>query len=798
MPTPIDKNSFLSFLSTKPHVLWLILIAITLLFSFFLNPNLIIKTQSYNLGDVAQKDVKAPKDFFIEDTAATEENRKQAIESVITVYDHDTAMVPDLISRIFHSFKEMRTILLSDKNISEENELSSDIENMNPKSDQELKTIFEEIIGISCSDGAFSILKKENFSLEVSNLIIEILSKVLKNGVVTNKEILLKESEKGIILKAVGSNEEQILENLKRIYGLDQAKTMVRIIGQPLLKDINYNLKNLVVDFVQRLIQPNITLNKSETENRIKAAETEVKPVLYMIKKGEMLLREGERVTMPQLIKLKSLETQTEKKNIVTKSIGTALIIICFLIIIYFLFNPNLKKVDQNLNKNIFFISCILIVYLFIAKILAFLPESSAPGLKMSLSASSISYGIPLASAAMTICLFLGLEAALPFSLLLSVFTSIIFLNRFEIFIFFFLSCSMAAYWIQDCRERKVFVKAGLKISLLNLILVMAINIYLGDITSDRLLWDCVFAITGGILSGIMTSGITPIVEIIFNYTTDIKLLELANLDQPILRRLMLEAPGTYNHSVIVGTMAEAAAAEINANSLLARVCGYYHDIGKIKKPLYFIENQAPGKNKHDKLAPSMSALIITAHVKDGVEIAKKEKLGQPIIDTIRQHHGSSLLSYFFGKAKQMAGEEQTVTSEEYKYPGPKPQTRETGIVMLADVVEAASRTLENPTSSRIQGLVQNLINKIFIDGQLEECELTLKDLHSIAKSFNKILNGIYHHRIEYAESSSQGDEKKDKDIDEHSDRQQAEKPKDSNEKVREEDPGHIKRLGIS
>jgi rRNA maturation RNase YbeY len=234
----------------------------------------------------------------------------------------------------------------------------------------------------------------------------------------------------------------------------------------------------------------------------------------------------------------------------------------------------------------------------------------------------------------------------------------------------------------------------------------------------------------------------------IFDYTTDITLLELANLDRPILRRLMIEAPGTYHHSVIVGTLVEAAASEIGANPLLARVCGYYHDIGKVNKPLYFIENQK-GKNKHDKLAPSMSSLILIAHVKDGVEIARKNKLGSMIIDTIKQHHGTSLIKFFYEKAKQRKGED-SVNIDDFRYPGPKPQTREAGLVMLADAVEAASRTLENPTSSRIQGLVQNLINKIFSDGQLDACELTLKDLHNIAKSFNQILSGIYHHRIEY------------------------------------------------
>jgi putative nucleotidyltransferase with HDIG domain len=240
--------------------------------------------------------------------------------------------------------------------------------------------------------------------------------------------------------------------------------------------------------------------------------------------------------------------------------------------------------------------------------------------------------------------------------------------------------------------------------------------------------------------------------------------------------------------------MAEAAASAIGADPLLAKVCGYYHDIGKIKQPSYFIENQNNGKNKHDKLAPSMSSLILIAHIKNGVEIAKENKLGQVIIDTIQQHHGTSLISFFYEKAKQLKGED-AVNIDAFRYPGPKPQTREAGLVMLADVVEAASRTIDNPTPSRIQGHVQNMINNVFSDGQLDNCELTLRDLNNIAKSFNKILNGIYHHRIEYPDKlgTSNGKTKNG-----NFDRQQAKRTQDIPGQNPENGPGHLKRLGLS
>jgi putative nucleotidyltransferase with HDIG domain len=612
--------------------------------------------------------------------------------------------------------------------------------------------------------------------------------------VVTNKELLLRETDKGIILRDIRTKKEQVVNKLKHFYGLDQAKTMVGIVARPLLKNIKYTIRNMIVDFSQRLIQPNITLNRSETEERKKRADAEIKPVFHKIKAGEMLLREGERVTKVQLLKLKTYQDGMKNEQILASSIGSALIILCILMTTYILYIHQKSRTDLTNNKNLLFIASVLVTFFFIARISATWAESMAHLTPHPISASSISYGIPLAAGAMITCLFIGLELAIPVAMLIAIGTAIIFKNRFDIFIYFLISSSMAAYWMQNCRERKVFIKAGLKLGLMNVILVTVVNAYIGGSSIFKLLWDWAFAFMGGVGAGIVTAGIAPLVEIAFGYTTDIKLLELANLDQPILRRLMIEAPGTYHHSVVVGTMVEAAASEIGANSLLAKVCGYYHDIGKINKPLYFIENQTNGVNRHDKLAPSMSSLILISHIKDGVEVARKNKLGHDIINTIRQSHGTSLISFFYEKAKQLKGED-AINIDDFRYPGPKAQTREAGLVMLSDIVEAASRTLANPTPSKIQGLVQNLINKAFSDGQLDDCELTLKDLNKIAKSFYKILSGIHHHRIEYPEKPllSNGKEKNGS-----PDRQQAKQTQDISEKNSTKGQGHLKRLGQS
>ncbi len=801
MESKRKKKSSKKFFEYSEYFRWVVLSGITILFIVILYPSLVVTKHSYNFEDVADRDIKAPKNFFIEDMEATERSRKQAMEGVLTVYDYDTTLLKRLTQRVNQAFADIRVVIEAEKK--EQLETNSKTAEATPvKSAAEKPPVkslvwqkkreFEKKIGFSVSKGAYKILEKEEFSKSISNYIVQILSKIIENGVVSNKDILLREGDKGIVLRSISTKKERVVKSLKRFYGLDQSKTMVRIIGQPLLKDQNYNLRNLIVDFVQSLIQPNITLNKSGTQERKKTAVSEIMPILYKIKAGEMVIREGERVTELQLLKLKAIQAQTKKEKIFSSSIGAGMILVCLLVTIYMLYIQHQNKVDYDHHKNLLFIGSVFITFLFLAKISASLSESMAPIVNFPISVSSIYFGIPLASSSMIICIFMGLNIAVPFAIVISFCTAVIFQSRIEIFAYFFISNAMAAYWIQNCRERKVFIKAGVKIGLLNVVLSTAIGFYTAEYSGLILLWNWSFAFMGGIVAGIVTVGIIPLAEIAFDYTTDITLLELANLDKPILRRLMIEAPGTYHHSVIVGSMVEAAASEIGANPLLSKICGYYHDIGKIKKPLYFIENQTNGKNRHDKLEPSMSSLILQAHVKDGVEMARENKLGRIIIDTIRQSHGTSLISYFYEKAKQHKGKE-AINIDDYRYSGPKPQTREAGLLMLGDVVEAASKTLNNPTPARIQGLVQNLINKIFSDGQLDNCGFTLKDLHNIAKSFNKILNGIYHHRIEYSNSPANGKGK-----DGSPNRRQAKEIQDISEKNRADGPSRLKRLGLS
>jgi len=751
-----------SRLNAVNFIPWAILTGLIILYPLILYPSLVVTDDlNYQVGDVARRDIKSDSDFFLENIQATQAARKNAADQVLTVYDHDVKMASRTKGQVLSAFAAMREDLKAMADVPTGDEKAHTTEKsigaISPReipADQirKLKSDFESKIGIPVSDSQFQVLLKERFSPEIAGHITTLLAKILDNGVVTNKDILLKESEKGILLRTVGSDTESIVTQLKSFYGHDQAKTMVTVFGETLLKDVGSPVKSLVVDMTQRLIQPNITLNRRETEERRKQAAGAVEPTLYRIKAGEMLLREGERVTELQLRKLKAFQERSQKERLLGTSFGAAMMILCFLLTLYFPIVQHQRAFRRYLNRNLLFTSAMLVLFLFIAKVSAVLIDSMAKDYPVELSPITLYFGMPLAAASMAVCLFLGMEVAVPFAMVLSISVAVLLQNRLDLFIYFFLSSVLGAYWIRRCRERKVFIKAGFKLGLLNILLVTAIDVYAGTFSGAEVLWNWGFALQAGIVAGMITTGIAPLIELAFGFTTDITLLELANFEQPLLRRLMIEAPGTYHHSVIVGSLVEAAAADIGANPLLAKVCGYYHDIGKLKQPLYFIENQMDGKNRHDKLAPSMSSLILISHVKAGVDLAKKNKLGQAIIDTIQQHHGTSIITYFYEKAKQQKGED-AVKIDDFRYPGPKPQTREAGLVMLADIVEAASRTLHNPTPSRIQGLVQNLINKVFSDGQLDNCELTLRDLHSIAKSFNKILTGIHHHRVEYPES---------------------------------------------
>ena len=357
-------------------------------------------------------------------------------------------------------------------------------------------------------------------------------------------------------------------------------------------------------------------------------------------------------------------------------------------------------------------------------------------------------FGIPISVGAMLVMLLFDFHTAIVFSFIVSLLSGL-WLNNAIYPVYAFIGSLTAAFSVIRCKKRSAILRGGFYVGVVNAMTASFLLLFAGKFFTIGAASSVMFALSSGISVVAIVSVMLPLLEYMFKVTTDISLLELLDLDQPLMKNLMISAPGTYHHSVIVGNLVEAAAEAVGVNPLLARVSSYYHDIGKVKMPEYFVENQSGSLSKHDKLTPHMSSMIIGSHVKEGVELARQQKLPEPIIDIIEQHHGTGLMTYFYQKAKEQEGE-QKLSEDEYKYPGPKPQTRVAALVMMADAVEAASRVLNDPTPARITALVDRIINHIFLEGQLDECELTLKDISEIKSHFSYILTGIMHKRIDY------------------------------------------------
>lgn len=776
---------------------WLMAISLGIFVAFFLYPNTELSSMHYKLGDIALKNIKSPRDFLIEDEESTNQRIKEAEKDFIVVYDFDPNLSGEIQTRLTSSFTLMRDLYKEiDYKIKSENTAKTTKTNLASFSKQinANRKEFQKIL-TDINDEEFRVLERYRFNKRIEKYIGTLINVPLENEIVGNKELLHKEKGRGIIIRNIETKEEVKVKDISSIIGIKDAKKVMEANSNKIPGNIPDSLRNTVMAISQGLIEPNLTFNKNETARRKNIVRESVKPVFYQVKKGEIIVREGERIKNEHMIKLKVFQRAKRYGNLLFISFGIILLVVLLCYILYNFALKNFKGIQIS-NKDLLLLTITTGLFVLFAKLAILICEAVSNSFPL-IPFNSCLYVIPIASGAMLISILLNVRVALVFSLTISILAGMLFENRLEFFIYSFFGSIVAANGVILTKFRTALMKTGAIVGLTNVITILSINMIKGSLFTFTTVFDITFGFLGGLLVGFIVIGTTPLFETLFGYITDIKLLELANLDSPKMRELIVRAPGTYHHSIIVGTLAEAAAETINANPLLAKVSAYYHDIGKINKPLYFVENQIGGENKHEKLAPSMSSLILLSHVKDGVEIAKESKLGQPIIDIIQQHHGTSLINFFYQKAKDKENPElHPVDEKDYRYPGPKPQTKEAGLVLLADAVEAASKTIPDPSPSRIQGMVHRIINNIFVDGQLNECELTLKDLNEIAKSFNKILTGIFHQRIEYPEQAYKETEGKKKldDIDKKSTKQ------DKSKRIKDKKNGEndLKRLGMS
>lgn len=412
------------------------------------------------------------------------------------------------------------------------------------------------------------------------------------------------------------------------------------------------------------------------------------------------------------------------------------------------------KPAFQKDHKMLLLLGMLIATTLLFSRFFAYLNEALWRGLALP-GDSSFLFGIPIPFGAMLVALLFDFHTAIIFSFVISL---IIGIWVYEpLYLLYALIGSLTALFCAvNSKKRSSLIKGGIYVSAVNIISVVIIHLIKEDFLSPSAFSSVFFAATSGIIAAAIVLIILPLIEHIFGVATDISLVELLDLEHPLMHNLMINAPGTYHHSVIVASLAGAAAEAVGANPLLARVSAHYHDIGKIKMPEYFVENQTGIVSKHEKLTPHMSSMIITSHVKEGIELAKQYKLPSVVIDILRQHHGTSSVAYFYQKALEQATDLPPLP-EDYRYHGPKPQTRVAALVMMADAVEAASRSLIDPTPARISALVEKIINNIFLDGQIDECEVTLKDLSEIKRRFTHILTIIFHKRIAYPETTEKG-----------------------------------------
>jgi len=741
----LRDRAWLDRIKTPSYQKWFIGIGMAILLSLLLSPSLTLRLKEYKVGDIATKEIKSNQVLLVEDEKSTQEKRTEAERSVPSVYDYDPSVLSDAENRIRSTFAS----------------LSASFEKGERGTDQnaQRKKVWNSSLNLPLTQREWHVLEKAHFKPAVGETALNWVAPILKKGVVNDKELLESDAEKGIVIRNIQTREDRRPFPPLSFLDLKEARAKLRAQADLPSRDLGKELSGIALKIAENFLRPNLTFNKDQTQDRKTRAKEKVNPVYFQIKRGEVILRAGDRVREEHLLIIQALGRAQEKSHLLIMLVGMGLLTFLILASLYQFSTQNIRKIALSQKDLLLFATALVGIIAFLK--LSQLSTDALGEEFLSIPSSSYLYLFPIATGAMLIRIVLNSEVAIVFSLLTGYFSAALMGNQLSYFIFALVGSVIGAHKVARCEQRNILIKAGITVGGINTLLILAYNLISGNPFRMTLLSDMLMGLLGGLLASVLVLGIVPIVEIVFGYTTDIKLLELANMDHPVLKDLILQAPGTYHHSIIVGSLVEAAAKSIAANPLLARVSAYYHDIGKLKKPLYFIENVGAEDNRHEHLAPSMSSLILISHVKDGVEMARENHLGERIGHIIQQHHGTSLTSFFYKKAKEKENPEmESLDEKDFRYPGPKPQTKEAGIVMLADSVEAASRALTDPTPSRIKSLVQRVTNSIFLDGQMEECELTLKELQKIQESFNRILTAFFHQRVDYPPEVSEATKK--------------------------------------
>ncbi|WP_456440972.1 HD family phosphohydrolase [Caldithrix abyssi] len=707
----------------------LLALVILILVPLMFNPQRPLKFSDMKVGSISNRKIVAPFDFFV---LKTEKELKAEQDSVLKgvpyyfVYDDSLTL---------QNKRLLRNLLPFLVNAIPQYEKMDNKEEYLKNLSEELNLVFDVKISPSNLAVAFDILKVEE-NVRAIKKVLKIAEKLMVQGIL-NKETTTLARPRVVVIK---NGVEEPLDFERRIDFANFQKTL----ENEFLKNFSVN-HTLVLEYLfVRSLKPNLIFEREFTEKAKEEALANISRTKDMVYENELIVDKNIRIDPPTYQKLYSLEMAIAERSQregrwerLWFSVGRYMLMAAILAIFALYLYSFRRRIFEN-NKMLLMITIILMLNFVLAALIT-----------QSLNWNN--YLIPTTMGSMLLAILIDTGLGFVGTVIIALVLGGLQGGGFDIVLFSVVSGMVAIYSVYRIRNRNQIFKAIVFISGAYFWMILAISLYRYLPFTETLQSFGYYLLPNAVFSAFFTFMILGVFEKAFDITTDITLLELSDLNHPLLKKLSLEAPGTFHHSMVVGNLAEAAAKAIGANPLLARVGSYYHDIGKMEKPQYFVENQMNAENRHDQLNPNMSALILASHVKNGVELAKKYGIPKRIRDFIPEHHGTNLMSFFYNKAKEMYGEDE-VNESDYRYPGPRPRSKETAIVMLADAVEAATRTLSNPTPSKLRAFVEELVDRRFKEGELDDSDLTFKDLKKIINAFLPVLYGVFQHRVEYPE----------------------------------------------
>jgi putative nucleotidyltransferase with HDIG domain len=684
-------------------------------------------------GTVAQSDIIAPETLKTEDQQETYRQRQQAASVVLPVFDYNPRADKDATNIINAVFEAGR-------------------EDQGHSSPTQLSAAFEQRLSFVVDQEQTAVLARHRFDPELENLMVAHLQAIMMGGVVVSRTQITRLGSAGFVRRDIKSAQEQLIGDLSSIRDLITARAALR--SEKLTWPAEYSARDrsLLGEVLGSLLIPNLSYNEAESGARRAAAEREVAPVMVTVEKGKPIAVRGESITP---LKAALIDQAASRFRLGEKAIEFAGVLIIVLLLLMVLWQYLFRYQHRHLRVRRHFLLMVsaIAITLGLARLMFGLASIVSDWATRDVFKSALSYDYltPLAVGALLVTLLTDAQAAFVLAAILAVFIGVLS-NNVYLATYTLISSAGAIYHLKGCRDRTSLIRAGMWIGIVNAAGALALDLLgANEPWLTLLAFDTFCGFVSGLLATMVASILLPVFEWAFGITTDIKLLELSNLNLPLLRQLAERAPGTYHHSIMVGLLAEAAAEAIGGDSLFARVACYYHDIGKMVRPSYFVENQTFMGNRHDGLSPRMSSLVLANHVKQGVELARTHKLPPRIISIIPEHHGTGLMKFFYYKARETSDDPDSTTLEQdFRYPGPRPQTREAAIIMIADSVEAAARTIKTPTPAKLRNMIDTIIARIRDDGQLDESNITLRELNIVAESFVKVLTGIHHHRIDY------------------------------------------------